>query len=605
MVTIFKTQKDILKPNYISVDAALSRISAGKSEKLITQIRNEKDEVKRAELKKLLPSVVFAGECRHRVKMINRITNEEYETFRADKSVTSHSGFFVLDFDKTEPGLMKNQLREDPYIYACWVSPSGNGVKALVKCPPDIKTHGEYYTSFMSRYPQLDTTSRNISRLCYESYDPELYLNRNSKTWSVKISKEIDAHREQKIKQKGSTIIDVACNMVRNSADGEKHNTLLKASNLLGGYIATGRVDEGMAEQALINEIWYKNPKDINAAIKTIKDGIAHGKTRPLTSFDLYEFKKLERSIEYIKRDDGSYDFMADKLEMDAYEQAFIDGTLEMGKTTGIPELDKHWRVKTNTMVWFMGLDNTGKSLSLWYLAILSSMYNKSKILLYSAENGDGSVRKKLKELYIGKGIKYMRPNELKKAAEHIDSHFKIISSKGLFNWDDLIMRAEIIYDEGFEYDIAIFEPYNAVELNLTDRYSGTIKSLNSLRVFKEKYASCWIADHANTAAARNRMEDGTIKRPYKSDVEMGQMKANKTDDFIVIHRNTKDPETWNQTEIHVDKIKDTETGGKPTVGAAPIILTINKGMCGFICGDIDPVKQYWEYINKIKEIQF
>ena len=52
---------------------------------------------------------------------------------RSDSDILEHSGFIVLDFDHVEVPSVKKVLATDDFVYSCWVSPSGDGVKALVK----------------------------------------------------------------------------------------------------------------------------------------------------------------------------------------------------------------------------------------------------------------------------------------------------------------------------------------------------------------------------------------------------------------------------------------------------------------------------------------
>jgi len=61
--------------------------------------------------------------------------------------------------------------------------------------------------------------------------------------------------KEKVANRRGSQIISTAVGMVRSSYDGVKHETLLKAAKLLGGYIHTGRVSEEDAVRVLTEEI--------------------------------------------------------------------------------------------------------------------------------------------------------------------------------------------------------------------------------------------------------------------------------------------------------------------------------------------------------------
>ena len=70
-------------------------------------------------------------------------------------------------------------------MYTLFISPSDNGLKVIVKIPADIENHKNYFNSlenyFNSSY--FDKTTKNISRVCYESYDPLIYVNELSSIW--------------------------------------------------------------------------------------------------------------------------------------------------------------------------------------------------------------------------------------------------------------------------------------------------------------------------------------------------------------------------------------------------------------------------------------
>ena len=172
-VTIFRNIKDTSTPFFKDMSSILERIKDGKSKDLIKQIRSEKNKEVRQELKKNLPAICFSG-------TFNK---------RNDDSIIEHSGFICLDFDgyKTKKDMLaeKERLSKDRFTYSVFVSPSGNGLKSLVKIPADIENHKNYFTSLEKHYNSeyFDKTSKNISRVCYESYDPLIFINLNSNVW--------------------------------------------------------------------------------------------------------------------------------------------------------------------------------------------------------------------------------------------------------------------------------------------------------------------------------------------------------------------------------------------------------------------------------------
>jgi hypothetical protein len=72
-------------------------------------------------------------------------------------------------------------------VFSVFISPSGNGLKVLVKIPADAENHTMYFNSLEKYFnsPYFDKTSKNLSRVCYESYDPLIAINENSSIWDV------------------------------------------------------------------------------------------------------------------------------------------------------------------------------------------------------------------------------------------------------------------------------------------------------------------------------------------------------------------------------------------------------------------------------------
>ena len=174
-VTIFQNIRDTDTPFFRDVHVILDRIKegAGATKDLVKRIRLEKNKPERQELKKQLPAICFSG-------TFNK---------RTDASLLEHSGLICLDFDgytKQKELLQdKENLSKNKYVYSVFISPSGNGLKVLVKIPADAENHTMYFNSlekyFNSAY--FDKTSKNLSRVCYESYDPLIAINENSSIW--------------------------------------------------------------------------------------------------------------------------------------------------------------------------------------------------------------------------------------------------------------------------------------------------------------------------------------------------------------------------------------------------------------------------------------
>jgi hypothetical protein len=174
-VTIFKNIRDTDTPFFRPVHKILERIKSGASKDIVRRIRDEKRKTERNEIKKELPAICFSGS-------FNK---------RADASMVEHSGLICLDFDgytKQKELLQdKENFTKSKYVFSVFISPSGNGLKVLVKIPADPENHINYFNSLEKHFNSIyfDKTSKNLSRVCYESYDPLLYVNDNSSVWDT------------------------------------------------------------------------------------------------------------------------------------------------------------------------------------------------------------------------------------------------------------------------------------------------------------------------------------------------------------------------------------------------------------------------------------
>ena len=58
---------------------------------------------------------------------------------------------------------------------------------------------------------------------------------------------------------------------------------------------------------------------------------------------------------------------------------------------------------------------------------------------------------------------------------------------------------------------------------------------------------------------------------PSAADIESGGKWVNRADDFVVIHRYISHPTEWMYNQVHIRKVKEVETGGRPTALDEPI----------------------------------
>ena len=174
------------KPLTVNVNAALEWIKKGSSKDIIEKVRQANDQPTRDLFKQNLPAVTFAGLFEDRSPLIEA------------------SGLACLDFDKLDNlQEISERLKASKYIYSFWVSPSGNGLKALVKIPvvKDKEEYQEYYRAILKHFKDLqpDIATKDINRLCFESYDPNLYVNEEAQVFSKKLKLKSQVKPEVKV----------------------------------------------------------------------------------------------------------------------------------------------------------------------------------------------------------------------------------------------------------------------------------------------------------------------------------------------------------------------------------------------------------------------
>lgn len=175
MVTVFAHVRETENPFYKEINEVLNSFKDGSNKSKIEAIRLIPEKKERNIEKAKLKSICFSGEF----------------SIRAIKNIVNHSGFACLDFDDVgtiqDAICLRDSLQDNDYIYSAFISPSGDGVKAIVKVPKDIQNYKKYYEALCETFDsKLDTATKDISRVCYESYDRDLFINENSKVWTLK-----------------------------------------------------------------------------------------------------------------------------------------------------------------------------------------------------------------------------------------------------------------------------------------------------------------------------------------------------------------------------------------------------------------------------------
>jgi predicted P-loop ATPase len=157
--------------NLIAINEIFEQIKTGSNYKHIINKIRKGDSSLKDQLKKQLPCVTISG---------------VFENNRKYGNLLFHTGFIQIDIDKV-PNLDQalTKLKNDKFSFAVFISPSGTGIKIIVKIPARKDSHNAYFLKLKSYYKKnynisIDEQCKDVTRLMFLSYDPDLYFNEQS-----------------------------------------------------------------------------------------------------------------------------------------------------------------------------------------------------------------------------------------------------------------------------------------------------------------------------------------------------------------------------------------------------------------------------------------
>lgn len=269
----------------------------------------------------------------------------------------------------------------------------------------------------------------------------------------------------------------------------------------------------------------------------------------------------------------------------------YKNGKIKQGLKINCP-LDDYLRFKPKQLNIILGHDNVGKSYWInWYFLTLS-LTNNLKFIIWSGENQHGQVLRDMVQMYAGRPFKELTESEIRNYSTFLEQSFTFIDNSKLYKPEELleIFRAS-------DADACLIDPFTGLDRQMN--YEGNYKFLNMARQFvNETGKTIFINTHPTSESGRNgnlypeqHHWKGHLKPPLKDHIEGGKAFLNRCDDMFVIHRLIKHETMKFFTMVGVEKIKDTDTGGKHTALDVPVLCNYNYGV-GFTVESIDPLQK-------------
>ena len=155
----------------VALDSFLNGIKSGAWQDQVLKVRTIHDKKERAAEKQKCPLVTISGSFQE----------------RKDAAIRKHSGFIAIDIDNIEnANTTKEILSHDAYIFAAFVSISGNGLCCLFKI--DGTRHADAFESIAAYLYEtyqiiVDQSGKNVSRARFVSFDPFIHINEKAITF--------------------------------------------------------------------------------------------------------------------------------------------------------------------------------------------------------------------------------------------------------------------------------------------------------------------------------------------------------------------------------------------------------------------------------------
>ena len=355
----------------LPMSAVLDQIEEGVWDVEVQRVRASTVKSERQALKKKVPAFTGSGVFSKRNK----------------DSLTTHSGYIIIDLDDIDPVKVKMMIsgRRDPFVRAAFTSVSGSGVAVVFRIDP--KRHAESFVAICDylrteyKIEEIDVACKDVSRLRFVSSDDHMYQNHDAEEFPLtesdakiavsRPSRGLIAPTPVASEYTPERILHIIKTNMRNATEGMRHAFRLRNARLAGGFVAGGMVGGDEVRDLMIRELTDRGVEgaELVEEIKTIDDGIAYGAQTPITIDTVVEhmtetaasqekMRSLYRDVFHMLREGNENpmelaDTLAEKLELDiddvksVIEKVYTENEDQLG-FNDLPAIHKMHRFLTS-----------------------------------------------------------------------------------------------------------------------------------------------------------------------------------------------------------------------------------------------------------------
>lgn len=279
-ISIYNNSKDN-KGTVTTVADALEIINSDELSNHIIAIQQAPTKEAQTLLKKKLSAVTWSGRF----------------SKRNASSLLQYTNIICMDFDTIPVNILastKQALTKDKYTLSVFYSPSGKGLKLLVKVSSGPELHKIAFAQLANYYSinynlAADESGKDICRLCYLSWDISTYINESAEIYQV------DENTTTQVTSSPSTPVNSNDQFasLRTFTDNKATYTEGSRNTYINLFVMNCKT-HGIAKDDTLNYClgafadWDEGQKGLNAVVKSVYDNnkIEFGKHRHIPKQD-------------------------------------------------------------------------------------------------------------------------------------------------------------------------------------------------------------------------------------------------------------------------------------------------------------------------------
>jgi len=273
-----------------------------------------------------------------------------FEPTRSIVNLKTYSGFIILDIDKLELAqvpILFQKICSMPLTFSCFISPSGAGLKIIVRVSSDAEQHKVAFKQVKELYEKelgvvIDKSGSDVSRLCYFSCDSNIFMNEVARvftpTHEQPAQKTIQQHSTLNTALLSVDVFEKCVQLTENIykfVEGERNNFV----HLLSNNCNRNGIDENEAT-AKIKAQYNYDDVEVSTAIKSAynngRNEFAKFAPKHYTTIapPSYAHKGVTGLADLIRRHDGEppVPFIWSGIKKNSF--GFVFGPSKSGKTT-------------------------------------------------------------------------------------------------------------------------------------------------------------------------------------------------------------------------------------------------------------------------------